>query len=173
MLYKWLHYRHSPPAVEVALGLAMAYATYLGTGEGAPPRQLSCLNFEFELPMVNLGLLPNLHTAVPDTRVHRLMYNSFCITHHSSAPPSLPLSPAPAIRRPPPPHTHTEYYLHGSGVIGVVVYGLYGAATTTYSLSSTARRGGAFQKFWEPLCFVANGAVFFFAGSSIVNFAIR
>jgi hypothetical protein len=101
------------------------------------------------------------------------MFNSSCITHHASAPPSLPplLRPhRPAIHPPPPP---TEYYLHGSGVIGVVVYGLYGAATTTYSLSSTARRGGAFQKFWEPLCFVANGAVFFFAGSSIVNFAIR
>jgi hypothetical protein len=101
------------------------------------------------------------------------MFNSSCITHHASAPPSLPPLLRPPRPSKPPPPPPTEYYLHGSGVIGVVVYGLYGAATTTYSLSSTARRGGAFQKFWEPLCFVANGAVFFFAGSSIVNFAIR
>jgi hypothetical protein len=33
-----------------------------------------------------------------------------------------------------------EYYVHGSGVIGVVVYGLYGASSYLYGFSSKGMR---------------------------------
>jgi NhaP-type Na+/H+ or K+/H+ antiporter len=34
----------------------------------------------------------------------------------------------------------SEYYVHGSGVIGVVVYGLYGASSFLYGFSSKGMR---------------------------------
>lgn len=66
-----------------------------------------------------------------------------------------------------------EYYIHGSGVIAVVVYGLYGASTYLYGFSSKGLRAGAFFKFLDVLSFMLNGMVFFYVGSSIVNFFIR
>lgn len=66
-----------------------------------------------------------------------------------------------------------EFYAHGSGVIAVVVYGLYGASTYQYGLSSKGLRTGAFTKFFDVLGFCLNGMVFFYVGSSIVNFFLR
>lgn len=85
----------------------------------------------------------------------------------------------------PPPHTlhkprtkiNTEYYgiygVHGSGVIGVVVYGLYGSSTLTWGLSHKGRRNNTFCDFWDVIQFSANGLVFFFVGASVVNFSVR
>ncbi|KXZ50129.1 hypothetical protein GPECTOR_17g1002 [Gonium pectorale] len=64
-------------------------------------------------------------------------------------------------------------YLESSGVIAVVVFGLYGAATGTWGLSSQARRAGAFDRFWDVLSFCINGLVFFLLGASSVNYLIR
>jgi len=55
----------------------------------------------------------------------------------------------------------------------VVVYGLYGASTYLYGFSSKGLRTGAFFKFLDVLSFMLNGMVFFYVGSSIVNFFIR
>jgi NhaP-type Na+/H+ or K+/H+ antiporter len=66
-----------------------------------------------------------------------------------------------------------EFYVHGSGVIAVVVYGLYGAATYLYGFSSKGLRQGAFFKFWDVVSFSVNGMVFFFVGSSVMNFFLR
>jgi hypothetical protein len=43
-----------------------------------------------------------------------------------------------------------EYYVHGSGVIGVVVYGLYGASSFLYGFSSKGMR----QQVTVPKCFL-------------------
>ncbi|KAI8463489.1 MAG: Sodium/hydrogen exchanger family-domain-containing protein [Monoraphidium minutum] len=71
----------------------------------------------------------------------------------------------------------TEYYglfgLHGSGVIGVVVYGLFGSSTLIFGLSAKGRRNNTFFAFWDVTQFIANGLVFFFVGASVVNFFVR
>lgn len=54
-----------------------------------------------------------------------------------------------------------------------MVYGLYGAASYQYGLSSKGLRTGAFFKFFDVLSFSVNGMVFFYVGSSIVNFFLR
>eukprot|EP00878_Enallax_costatus_P032705 GHUV01035962.1.p1 GENE.GHUV01035962.1~~GHUV01035962.1.p1 ORF type:complete len:295 (+),score=35.57 GHUV01035962.1:136-1020(+) len=64
----------------------------------------------------------------------------------------------------------TEYYVGGSGVIAVVVYGLYGASSYLYGLSSKGRRLGSFFAFWDIASFTINGMVFFFVGCSAMNF---
>ncbi|GIL78699.1 hypothetical protein Vretifemale_8066, partial [Volvox reticuliferus] len=64
-------------------------------------------------------------------------------------------------------------YLQASGVIAVVVFGVYGAATGTWGLSSQARRAGAFDRFWDVLAFCINGLIFFLLGASAVNYLIR
>eukprot|EP00879_Flechtneria_rotunda_P032086 GHRR01035238.1.p1 GENE.GHRR01035238.1~~GHRR01035238.1.p1 ORF type:complete len:281 (+),score=79.07 GHRR01035238.1:449-1291(+) len=66
----------------------------------------------------------------------------------------------------------TEYYVGGSGVIAVVVYGIHGAATFLYGFSSKGMRQGTFFKFWDVISVVTNGMVFFFVGASIMNFLI-
>jgi NhaP-type Na+/H+ or K+/H+ antiporter len=58
-------------------------------------------------------------------------------------------------------------------VIAVVVYGLYGAATYQYGLSSKGLRTGSFFKFFDVLSFMLNAMVFFYVGSSISNFFLR
>lgn len=60
-----------------------------------------------------------------------------------------------------------------SGVIAVVVFGLYGSKTGKWEISTKALDGGAFSGFMESLSFGINGIVFFYAGSSAVNFMIR
>ncbi|PNH05577.1 Sodium/hydrogen exchanger 7 [Tetrabaena socialis] len=64
-------------------------------------------------------------------------------------------------------------YLQASGVIAVVVLGVYGAATGMWGLSSQARRTGAFDRFWDVLGFIINSLVFFLLGASSVNYIIR
>lgn len=66
-----------------------------------------------------------------------------------------------------------EYYVHGSGVIAVVMYGLYGASSFIYGLSAKGTRQGSFFKFWDVASFITNGMVFFFVGVSITNFFLR
>lgn len=58
-------------------------------------------------------------------------------------------------------------------MIAVVVYGLYGAATYQYGLSSKGLRTGALLKFFDVMSYMLNGMVFFYVGSSIVNFFLR
>ena len=66
-----------------------------------------------------------------------------------------------------------QFWLGGSGVVAVVVYGLTGSATTLWGLSPWARAAGAFDGFWSVAAFAINGAVFFFAGASSANFLLR
>lgn len=60
-----------------------------------------------------------------------------------------------------------------SGVVAVAVFGLYGAATSTWDLPPTPGAAAAFAAFWDALSFVANATVFFFTGAAIVNFFVR
>ena len=60
-----------------------------------------------------------------------------------------------------------------SGVIAVVVYGLYGSATAKWGLSPKVAESGVFEKFWDTIGFGITGMVFFFSGVSSVNFFVR
>lgn len=60
-----------------------------------------------------------------------------------------------------------------SGVISVVVYGLYGAATTQWDISPSARESKVFSGFWDVTQLLTNGIVFFYAGASATNFFYR
>eukprot|EP00884_Botryococcus_braunii_P005640 jgi/Botrbrau1/15077/Bobra.0286s0006.2 len=60
-----------------------------------------------------------------------------------------------------------------SGVIAVVVFGLYGGATAKWAMSPPVVEKGIFYHFWDTISFIMNGMVFFFAGASSVNFFYR
>lgn len=60
-----------------------------------------------------------------------------------------------------------------SGVIAVVVFGLYGSATSQWDMSPKTRHSGVFEKFWDVTQLLINGVVFFYAGISATNFAYR
>jgi len=85
-----------------------------------------------------------------------------------------------------------------SGVIAVVVYGLYGSAITIcfavqglpvthahpdgpvgccssseWGLSPKVAESGVFDEFWDTIGFGITGMVFFFSGVSSVNFFVR
>ncbi|DBA77107.1 hypothetical protein WJX77_005031 [Trebouxia sp. C0004] len=60
-----------------------------------------------------------------------------------------------------------------SGVIAVVVYGLYGSATAKWGLSPKVAESGVFDQFWDTIGFGITGMVFFFSGVSSVNFFVR
>ena len=60
-----------------------------------------------------------------------------------------------------------------SGVIAVVVYGLYGSATAKWGLSPKVAESGIFDTFWDTIGFAITGMVFFFSGVSCVNFFVR
>ena len=60
-----------------------------------------------------------------------------------------------------------------SGVIAVVVYGLYGSATGRWHMSPRIVESGTFDAFWDTVAFCFNGLVFFFAGASATNFFWR
>eukprot|EP00210_Caulerpa_lentillifera_P005532 g5291.t1 len=66
-----------------------------------------------------------------------------------------------------------ENVLEVSGVIAVVVYGLYGAATSQWSISPEARESRVFSRFWDVTQLLTNGIVFFYAGASATNFFYR
>ncbi|KAL4858875.1 Protein ACTIVITY OF BC1 COMPLEX KINASE 3 [Chlorella vulgaris] len=59
-----------------------------------------------------------------------------------------------------------------SGVIAVVVYGLYGNSTSHFELVSS-RHMRELEAVQSTLSFALNGIVFFFAGASATNFMIR
>ena len=60
-----------------------------------------------------------------------------------------------------------------SGVIAVVVFGLYGSATAKWGLSPKVAESGIFDDFWDTVGFAVTGMVFFFSGVSSVNFFVR
>lgn len=60
-----------------------------------------------------------------------------------------------------------------SGVIAVVVFGLYGSATGKWHMSPRVVENGSFDTFWDTVCFAFNSLVFFFAGASSINFFWR
>jgi hypothetical protein len=60
-----------------------------------------------------------------------------------------------------------------SGVIAVVVFGLYGSATGKWHMSPRVVESGSFDIFWDTVCFAFNSLVFFFAGASSINFFWR
>lgn len=60
-----------------------------------------------------------------------------------------------------------------SGVIAVVVMGIYGSATGKWDMSPRTAESGHFFSFWDTISFAVNGIVFFFAGASAVNFFVR
>jgi NhaP-type Na+/H+ or K+/H+ antiporter len=61
----------------------------------------------------------------------------------------------------------------GSGVISVVLFGLYGNATSKWGMLSSAEESGAFDAVWDTISFAANGLVFFWSGVSSINYLIR
>ena len=65
------------------------------------------------------------------------------------------------------------YAAQVSGVIAVVVYGLYGSATAKWGLSPKVAESGIFDDFWDTIGFAITGMVFFFSGVSCVNFLVR
>ena len=60
-----------------------------------------------------------------------------------------------------------------SGVIAVVIFGLYGSANAKWGMSSTVIESPVFDTFWDTISFMFNGIVFFYAGASSVNFFWR
>ena len=69
--------------------------------------------------------------------------------------------------------SHTQVWCHGSGCVGTVAYGLYGSATLLWGISSKTRQSGQFTHFWTVMTFIVNALIFFYVGSSCVNFFIR
>jgi NhaP-type Na+/H+ or K+/H+ antiporter len=61
----------------------------------------------------------------------------------------------------------------GSGVIAVVVFGLYGNATSKWGMLATAEESGSFDAVWDMISFAANGLVFFWSGAASINFFLR
>ncbi|KAI7841428.1 hypothetical protein COHA_004823 [Chlorella ohadii] len=61
----------------------------------------------------------------------------------------------------------------GSGVIAVVVFGLYGNFTRRWGMLSASMESGAFDAFWDACALGANALVFFWSGAACVNFLIR
>lgn len=70
-------------------------------------------------------------------------------------------------------HKHIGYAGGVSGVIAVVVFGLYGSATGRWHMSPRVVESGAFEIFWDTVVFAFNGLIFFFAGASSINFFWR
>jgi NhaP-type Na+/H+ or K+/H+ antiporter len=62
---------------------------------------------------------------------------------------------------------------HGSGVIAVVVFGLYGNATSKWGMLSSEEYHIQFDAAWAMIAFAINSLVFFWSGVSAVNFVIR
>lgn len=60
-----------------------------------------------------------------------------------------------------------------SGVIALVIFGLYGNATSKWGMLATAEESGAFDAVWDMVAFGINGLVFFWSGVASVDFLIR
>ncbi|PSC75198.1 Sodium hydrogen exchanger 7 [Micractinium conductrix] len=61
----------------------------------------------------------------------------------------------------------------GSGVIAVVVFGLWGNFTRKWGMLAASEESGAFDAFWDACTLGANGLVFFWSGCACANFLIR
>ena len=61
----------------------------------------------------------------------------------------------------------------GSGLIAVVLFGLYGNATSKWGMLSSEENSQSFDAAWAMISFVANSLVFFWSGVSGINFFIR
>ncbi|GMH41796.1 hypothetical protein BSKO_09706 [Bryopsis sp. KO-2023] len=60
-----------------------------------------------------------------------------------------------------------------SGVIAVVVYGLYGSARSLWDMSPKALESKIFESFWDVMSLLINGVVFFYAGALATNYFVR
>ena len=60
-----------------------------------------------------------------------------------------------------------------AGVISVAVFGLYGAATSKWEMSTKVEESGAFDAFWDSIAFIVNAIVFFYSGAACINFFVR
>ncbi|KDD76916.1 hypothetical protein H632_c68p2, partial [Helicosporidium sp. ATCC 50920] len=61
----------------------------------------------------------------------------------------------------------------GSGVISVVVFGLYGNWTSKWGMLARTEQSGAFDAVWDTITFAANGLVFFWSGIAAINYLIN
>lgn len=62
---------------------------------------------------------------------------------------------------------------HGSGVIAVSVFGLYGAATWHWGAAEDVPRAAARVAVWDGVALVANAIVFFWAGAASTSYIAR
>ncbi len=68
---------------------------------------------------------------------------------------------------------HVCHVPQASGVIAVVVFGLYGNMTSKWGMLASTEESGAFDAVWDTISFAVNGVVFFWSGVSSINFLIR
>ena len=73
------------------------------------------------------------------------------------------------ILHPPTPLLRAQ----GSGVISVVVFGLYGNWTSKWGMLSSSEESGAFDSVWDTITFSANGLVFFWSGIAAINYTVK
>ncbi|KAG1680362.1 hypothetical protein FOA52_015453 [Chlamydomonas sp. UWO 241] len=66
----------------------------------------------------------------------------------------------------------TQIYVASSGVIAVVVYGVYGSVTMLWGLSKQLIQAGTITGAYDIIVFVLNGIIFFFVGASATNLTI-
>ena len=55
----------------------------------------------------------------------------------------------------------------------MAVFGLYGAATSKWDISTKVEETGAFDAFWDSIAFIVNAIVFFYSGAACINFFVR
>ena len=67
----------------------------------------------------------------------------------------------------------TQIWVECSGVISVVVFGLWGTATLQWGMNSKNLSRGLFLGFYDVFVFILNGIIFFFVGASCANLVIR
>lgn len=67
----------------------------------------------------------------------------------------------------------TQIWVKCSGVIAVVVFGLWGSATVQWGMNSKNLTRGLYLGFYDVFVFILNGIIFFFVGASITNLVIH
>ncbi len=58
-------------------------------------------------------------------------------------------------------------------MIAVVVFGLWGNATSRWGMLASSEESGVFNAVWDTISFSTNGLVFFWSGVASVNYFIR
>lgn len=138
---RWLRWRGAKPAVEVTIVLAVAYLSFyvgqspakvgrLGAGCGA------CVGAGCSAAAVAAFELPFM-SAMPAMQASCAGSTGF--RWHARVAPHRPTFTAPAPA--PAPHSPSQ----GSGVISVVVFGLWGNFTSKWGMLSTAEESGSFD----------------------------